>query len=276
MSGCPFGSGAGPQAEPGRITSYGDALNVTQLLQLQRPFSSESPHHDELQYAIIHQVSELWFKLLLHELDAVGLGLRTGDLRGAARLLRRSIKILQQVDDAFGLMETMTAYDYAAFRPSLVGGSGFQSAQFRELEIALGCHREFTLEQAAFTDEERARLGRRLAQPNLWDSFVIAMRHAGWAMPARPESASDPELRAQGTAHLREMYLGGSNPDLREVSEELAAFDSLMLIWRTHHAVMAERAIGDKVGTGGEGVRYLYETARIRCFPELIAMRSEI
>jgi tryptophan 2,3-dioxygenase len=102
------------------------------------------------------------------------------------------------------------------------------------------------------------------------------MRQAGWAMPARHESAEDPNIANQATLYLRDMYLSGSNPDLRDVSEELATFDSLILLWRTHHAVMAERAIGSKVGTGGEGVRYLYETARMRCFPELNTMRSQI
>jgi len=210
------------------------------------------------------------------ELDAIGSSLRTGDLRLATRLLRRSIKIMQQVDGAFGLMGTMTAYDYAQFRPNLEGGSGFQSAQFREVEIAVGCHRKATLDQAAFTDAERARIAHRLAEPNLWDSFVMAMRSAGWAMPSRSESADHPDTATQGILLLREMYLSGSNADLRDVSEELTALDSLILLWRTHHAVMAERAIGSKVGTGGEGVRYLYETTSVRCFPELSAMRSEI
>ncbi|HWI64701.1 MAG TPA: tryptophan 2,3-dioxygenase family protein [Symbiobacteriaceae bacterium] len=266
MSGCPLTGGER------RGITYGGALNISELLTLQKPFS-ESPVHDELQYVIIHQCSELWFKLLLHELDAVVAALQTGDSGRAARLLRRAGQIVGLIDQGFSLMETMTAYDYALFRPNLSGGSGFQSAQFRELEILLSCQTDGTLDQPAFTAEERARIARRLQEPNLWDAFVAAMRKSGYDMPARAEAVQDP---GKVTRLLREMYAGGTAPGLREVSEELAALDNALTMWRTHHAVMAERAIGAKVGTGGEGVEYLYRTARKRCFPELFAFRTEL
>ena len=258
----------------GGIT-YGGALNIGRLLQLQQPFSAE-PLHDELQYVIIHQCSELWFKLLLHEFDAIGRELATGDLWLAARLLRRCVKVVGLIDQGFSLMESMTAYDYAGFRPNLTGGSGFQSAQFREVEIALGCVRPETLEQPAFTAEERARIGARLQRPNLWDGFTAAMNRSGYALPSRSAVAAESQLGAEVQRQLREMYAGGQHPALRDVSEELIALDNAMVLWRTHHAVMAERAIGAKTGTGGQGVAYLYQTARTRCFPELVALRTAL
>jgi tryptophan 2,3-dioxygenase len=254
--------------------TYGEALNIDPLLRLQQPFSPENPHHDELQYVVIHQCSELWFKLMLHELDAVSARTRQGDVREAARLLRRVTQIVGLIDQGFHLMESMTARDYAAFRDNLFGGSGFQSAQFREVEIALGCHRPATLNQPAFTPEERERIAWRLAQPNLWDSFVAAMRQAGYAVPDRAEAEADPGAAAQVLTALKAMYTDGAHPDLQALSEEMSALENAMALWRTHHALMAERAIGSKQGTGGEGVEYLYRSARVRCFPELTAIRG--
>jgi len=253
--------------------SYGEILKIGPLLELQHPLSPQN-HHDELQYVIVHQASELWFKLLLHELETVRDEALTGDPWRAARLLRRCTQIVGLIDQSFSLLETMTAYDYAQFRPSLSGGSGFQSAQFRELEILLACHRSFTLSQPAFTEAEKARIERRLAEPTLWDGFVTAMRRHGYNMPSRAEVAADPARAEQVTAALQAMYAGGDHPALRELAEEMAGLDNALLLWRTHHAVMAERAIGNKVGTGGEGVEYLYRSARIRSFPELIALRT--
>jgi len=261
--------------------TYGSALNIEQLLQLQKEFSAD-PVHDEMQYVIIHQCSELWFKLLLHEADEVVRLLGTGDCRQAARLLRRCVQIVGIIDQGFSLMESMPAYEYARFRGNLMGGSGFQSAQFREVELALGYPRELPLEQAAFTEAERARIAARRQGQNLWDAFVGAMRACGYDMPSRRESppsggdAAPPGELGPDLAALREMYRSGAHPDLRDVSEELVALDNAMLLWRTHHAAMAERSIGNKVGTGGEGVEYLYRSARGRCYPELFEMRTEL
>lgn len=255
--------------------TYSELLNVGALLQLQRPLSPLG-HHDELQYVIVHQVSELWFKLLLHELEAVRDAMSHGDLHQAVHLLRRSAQIVKLLDQGFSLLESMTAYDYAQFRPSLMGGSGFQSAQFRELEILLACHRPQTLNQTAFTPEEQARIHRRLREPTLWDGFVAAMRRHGYEMATRAEAEASEEAAGRSEKALRTMYSGGAHPTLRVLSEELAALDNAMAIWRAHHAIMAERAIGNKLGTGGEGVEYLYRTARIRCFPELMALRTAL
>lgn len=255
--------------------TYGDLLNIGPLLQLQHPLSPLG-HHDELQYVIVHQVSELWFKLLLHELEAVREELMGGDLNQAIHLLRRSTQIVKLLDQGFSLLETMTAHDYAQFRPSLMGGSGFQSAQFRELEVLLACHRPGTLNQPAFTPEEQARIQRRLQEPSLWDGFVAAMRRHGYMLSTRAEAKADPGAAEASAKALQTMYATGTHPALRTVSEELTALDNALTLWRTHHAIMAERAIGNKVGTGGEGVEYLYRAARIRCFPELMAMRTAL
>lgn len=255
--------------------TYAELLNVGPLLQLQHPLSPIG-HHDELQYVIVHQTSELWFKLLLHELAAVRDEMIAGHLHRAVHLLRRSTQIVQLLDQGFSLLESMTAYDYAQFRPALMGGSGFQSAQFRELEILLACHRPQTLNQQAFTPEEQARIQGRLREPTLWDGFVAAMRRHGYAMATRAEAEADPAAAEVSEKALHAMYRGGAHPDLRDLSEQLAALDNALSLWRTHHAIMAERAIGNKVGTGGEGVEYLYRAARIRCFPELMALRTTL
>jgi tryptophan 2,3-dioxygenase len=256
MADCPFR----------KIASYGDALQIEPLLQLQRPLSPEAPHHDELQYVIIHQVSELWFKLLLHELDEIGRLMRSGEAWEGARLLRRATQIVHLIDGGFHLMETMTALDYATFRPNLAGGSGFQSAQFREVEVALGAERDGTLGQAVFTPAERSRLQARLDGPDLWDSFLALLRARGYAVHPREAAA------AETIAALQAAYR--ADADLRTLMEELTALENALLAWRFHHAAMAERAIGAAAGTGGAGVAYLYETAKIRAFPELLAMRS--
>ncbi len=275
MGSCPYSNHVSEPREDGgeRKPSYGEVLNIGPLLELQQPLSPLN-HHDELQYVIVHQASELWFRLLLHELEAVRDEASHGDTWRAARLLRRCIQIMRIIDQGFALLESMTAYDYAQFRPSLAGGSGFQSAQFRELEILLACHRDFTLTQPAFTEAERARIQRRLAEPTLWDGFVQAMQRHGYTMPTRAVAGSNPAKAEQATAALHAMYTGGDHPALRELAEEMVNLDNTMLLWRTHHAVLAERSIGNKVGTGGEGVEYLYRTARLRSFPELMALRT--
>jgi tryptophan 2,3-dioxygenase len=261
-----------------RLNSYGDALQVEALLQLQRTFSPQEPHHDELQYVIIHQVSELWFKLFLHEVDEIGRLLRAGDSWAGARLLRRATRIVGLIDGGFGLMETMDVGDYAAFRPNLSGGSGFQSAQFREMEVALGCARPETLNQEVFTPAERERLAQRQGAPSLWDSFVELLgkrvQPQAASTEAGTEAGTQADLRAASeAADLRAAY---GEADLRAVMEELTALDNAIALWRFHHATMAERAIGAAVGTGGAGVEYLYQSARLRAFPALFAMRTAL
>jgi tryptophan 2,3-dioxygenase len=255
--------------------TYADALRLEQLLPLAEPYF-ESPHHDELEFVIIHQCTELWFKLLLHELDAVGAHLSAERLGEAMRLLRRCRRIVELIDGGFDLMGSMTAHDFVAFRDRLMGRSGFQSAQFRELEISLGRYRSEGVRQSAFTAAENQRLAHRLAEPDLWQRFVDAMRRAGYEVVSRSVAARDPQLAERGREALREMYVGGRHPQLRELSEELVALDTALLVWRSRHALMAENVIGSKPGTGEQGVNYLYRQARVRFFPELIELRSSL
>jgi tryptophan 2,3-dioxygenase len=254
--------------------AYGELLQLERLLPSSEP-SSRPIHHDELQFIIVHQCCELWFKLMLHELDAVCEHLSSERVLEATRLLRRCSSIIHAIDEGFEVMASMTARDFAAFRWRLRGMSGFQSAQFRELEVVLGRHRPGSTQQRVFTERERLRIARRLEQPGLWSHFVHALQRAGYDMADRTD-AHDPERNARVQNALRAMYTGGAHPELREFSEELVSFDGAFKLWRSHHAVIAENAIGAKPGTGGEGVDYLYRQARERCFPELVEMRSSL
>ncbi|MFO7247100.1 MAG: tryptophan 2,3-dioxygenase family protein [Thermaerobacter sp.] len=256
----------------GEIT-YAGVLHLHQLLSLQQPLSRE-PSSEELLFVVVHQVTELWLKQALADLERARDAMTGGDLPLALRLVRRATDVVRVIDRGFALIEALPAYEYRRFRPWLRGGSGFQSAQFREFEILLGIRREFALDQPAFSAEERRRIQERLRAPGLWDGFLAAARAQGLDLPGREQAAADPEARDRVLETLRELYLTGNPPLLRDLAEALVELDSAVALWRHRHAVMADRQIGSKPGTGGYGVEYLYRTARIRAFPELWEVRA--
>jgi len=253
--------------------TYGQVLNIEALLELQDPLSDQ-PTSEELLFVIVHQTTELWLKQALADLGEARDAAAGDDLPLALRLLRRATEIIRVIDRGFALIEALPAYEYRRFRPWLRGGSGFQSAQFREFEILLGVRRDFALDQPAFSEAERGRLARRLQEPTLWDAFVTAMRQAGLALPDRPQAARDPAAAERVRDILRDLYVTGDPPLLRDLAEALIELDSAVAIWRHRHALMADRQIGTKTGTGGYGVEYLYKSARIRAFPELWELRA--
>ncbi|HEX6989327.1 MAG TPA: tryptophan 2,3-dioxygenase family protein [Bacillota bacterium] len=257
---------------PGDIT-YAGVLNIDDLLRLQRPLSSE-PSSEELLFVIVHQVTELWLKQALADLDRAYGAMTGSDLPLALRLLRRATEIVRVIDRGFAVIEALPAYEYRRFRPWLRGGSGFQSAQFREFELVLGIRRDFALDQPAFTEPERRRIQNRLHGPNLWDGFVAAMRANGCSLPDRAQAAADLAARQRVRQMLRELYVSGDAPLLRDLAEAMVELDSAVAVWRHRHAVMADRQIGTKTGTGGYGVEYLYRSARLRAFPELWDLRA--
>jgi tryptophan 2,3-dioxygenase len=271
------GTAAAPAAEPpadrhfgeqgGRLT-YGSYLRLDQLLSAQVP-ESDPPAHDELLFITIHQVYELWFAQLLHDLTEVRAAMFDGRLWWARHLLGRVDTIERVLISQIEVLETMTPQDFLDFRERLSPASGFQSVQFRELEFLSGYKDPGFLERfRGLTDAERERLHRRLAEPTLWDAFLHVMREAGL-----PTSTED-EVRASllAVARQRERY-----PDAWELSESLLDHDERAAQWRARHVQMVERQIGTKSGTGGSsGAPYLRSRLPVRYYPLLWEMRGAL
>jgi tryptophan 2,3-dioxygenase len=258
--------------EEGGLLSYGGYLHLDVLLRQQVPESSP-PAHDELLFITIHQVYELWFKLLLHELTNVRdllLGGASGEAMWTARHLLRRVEQVEQVLIAqLPVLETMTPQDFLDFRSLLAPASGFQSVQFRELEFLSGLKDPAFLGRLrAATDEERVRLTRRLDEPSLWDGFLAAMSVRGLAV------GSDDEVRSSLVTVARDRAAYG---DLWDVAEGLLTHDELSAQWRALHATVVERQIGYKPGTGGStGATYLRGRRDLRFFPLLWELRTAL
>ena len=266
---------------PDQLT-YGSYLKVAELIGLQQT-ESQPPHHDEMLFIIIHQTYELWFKQLLHELDAVVLNLRQSAgtpssrdyIYEAARLLRRCTEIARVLVEQFTILETMLPTHFLAFRGGLRPASGFQSEQFREIEFLCGLKDEKMLRYHEPTPEMYAQLERRLREPSLRDVIFDALSKLG-IMPALAENAADEErFDARAQAILAIYRDEKSHRDWIDVCERLTEFDELIVSWRLRHIQMVERTIGIKMGTGGSsGSSYLKMTLDKKFFPELWAARS--
>jgi tryptophan 2,3-dioxygenase len=261
--------------------TYGSYLRVEELIRLQQPQSSP-PHHDELLFIIIHQTYELWFKQLLHELDAVVGNLRVAvknpdadEVYEAARLLRRCTEIARVLVEQFTILETMLPTHFLAFRDKLKPASGFQSEQFRELEFLCGMKDEKMLRFHEASPEMLAQLKRRLAEPSLRDVFFEALDSLG-VMPGLAENASDEEkYKARAQAILAVYRDERRHRDWIDVCERLTEFDELIVSWRLRHIQMVERTIGVRLGTGGSsGASYLKMTLDKKFFPELWDART--
>jgi tryptophan 2,3-dioxygenase len=248
-----------------RPLSYGSYLKVDELLRLQQPLSRPQ-HHDEMLFIIIHQVYELWFKQLLHELDAAMLALDRDELARVVKHFTRIHTIQRLLEQQVDILETMTPQEFNQFRDHLNPASGFQSVQFRELEFASGLRRTDVLQWIELDDAQRARLERRLREPSLYDRLKAVLRRRGFA------TATPPEL----IASYREIYQNEARHyDLYLLLEALIEFDERFLLWRGRHVRMVERMIGNKRGTGGsQGAQYLQGTLADRFFPELWEVRT--
>ncbi len=256
--------------------TYGDYLRTRELLALQRP-RSEPAQHDEMLFIIIHQVYELWFKLLLHELDRAGADLTGNDLWGAVARFRRLRTVLKTLVEQLDVLETMTPLQFLSFRDRLEQASGFQSAQFRAVEFVLGHKRPEMLAHYP-ADEERGLLERRLAERSLIDHFYDFLAHRGAAVPValrqRDVSRSN-EPNEAVQAELVRIFRG--QPDVAVLLELMTDFDEGLQEWRYRHVKMVERTIGNKPGTGGSsGAEYLRRTLFHPCFPDLWAIRSQL
>ena len=263
----------------GRLT-YGSYLKVPELIGLQHALS-EPEHHDELLFIIIHQVYELWFKQILHELDSVIQHLDQGEVWESIRLLRRSIEIQRILVSQIQILETMTPTDFLAFRDRLLPASGFQSAQFREVEFLSGAKDRRFL--ANYTDDPKSTtvLQRRLESPSLVDAVYDRLRARGFELPAADKSLGDDELARRKEIRilsLARLYSEARNHyDLYMLAETLIEYDENFLTWRDRHVRMVERMIGSKHGTGGsEGAEYLRRTLDKKFFPELWEVRTHL
>ena len=254
--------------EQGAQLTYGSYLRLPQLLDSQH-LESDPPAHDELLFITIHQVYELWFKQLLHEVTAARDAMSAGSLWWAQHLLTRVHVIerimVQQVD----VLETMTPQDFLEFRQRLAPASGFQSVQFRELEFVSGAKDPAYVERfRGITDTELQRLTHRLAQPTLWDAFLDVL-HAH-DLPAATDDEVSESMRT--VAHDRSQYAA-----IWALAEALLQHDELAASWRARHVVMVERMIGSKSGTGGSsGSAYLRSRLGMQYFPLLWDLRSEL
>jgi aminocarboxymuconate-semialdehyde decarboxylase len=267
-----------PQGEQLTYSSY---LRVPELLGLQHPQSSPQ-HHDELLFIIVHQTYELWFRELLHDLDAVVANLRAAganpnsrdEVYEAARLMRRCTEITRVLVEQFTILETMLPTHFMAFRSKLEPASGFQSEQFRELEFLCGLKDEKMLRYHRPTPEAHAQLERRLREPSLHDAFFAALSAMG-KLRFEDNATEREKFDARARAILSLYRDERSNRDWIDVCERLTEFDELVVSWRLRHIQLVERVIGVRMGTGGSvGASYLKHTLDKKFFPELWEART--
>ena len=257
--------------------TYGAYLKLDELLSLQQP-RSDGPEHDELLFIIVHQVYELWFKELLHELDRVMRLLHADESHRAQHTLKRILTILKVLVAQLDILETMTPLEFLSFRVRLEAASGFQSDQFRQIEFVLGAKHRAAV--ARFPEGSRAYLAltRRFDEPTLWDAFLHYLSREGYRVPADHldrDVTATPTPAADIQEILVEVYR--RDPKNSELCERLVDLDEGFQEWRYRHVRMVERTIGTRPGTGGSsGAAYLRSTVGGNLFPDLWAIRGRL
>lgn len=244
-----------------KILTYDGYLRLSVLLDQQKPAGAE-PAHDELLFISIHQVCELWFKLLLFELTDARDRMLAGEACLPRIRLRRCLAIQRVLHDQMNVLDTMTPQGFQEFRGNLGGASGFQSVQYREIEFLSGLKDpDLPNRLRGLTPADRDRLQRRLAEPSLWDGFLAVLETFGFDVSTRPGRFAAYET----IAGARDEHAA-----LWELAHALVEHDQAWSRWRTRHALVAERQIGRRPGTGGSaGVRYLRARIGRRFYPEL-------
>ena len=261
-----------------RAMSYGDYLDLERLLDCQHPKSDD---HNELLFIIQHQATELWLKLVLHELDAARAQIAADDLQPAFKMLARVSRIFAQLVQAWDVLSTLTPSEYSAFRPSLGASSGFQSHQYRMLEFKLG-NRDATLTGPfAHRPAIHDALVAELSRPSLYDEALRLLARRGLAVPAanlerdwtQAHEASD-AVEAAWLVVYRDPQ---AHWDLYQLGEELTDLEDTFRLWRFRHVTTVERVIGFKRGTGGtSGVGYLRKMLDVVLFPEIWKLRTDL
>ena len=257
--------------------TYASYLKLDELLSLQQPRPGEL-EHDETLFVIIHQVYELWFKEVLHELDHLQRLLRAGDATLASHTLKRILTILKTLVAQIDVLETITPLNFLSFRDRLESGSGFQSHQFREIEFVMGKKGRPSFERYPQGSEPRRRVETRFSQPTLWDAFLAYLAANGYAVPRdlRERDVTQPLPPSPDLQRiLIDVYR--TNPTVAQICERLVDLDEGFMEWRYRHVKMVQRTIGTKPGTGGSaGAEYLMTTINQPAFPDLWAIRSEL
>lgn len=290
---CPYGTLATPGVAPARrlretssppqktalrgavALTYSSYLQVSELLKLQQPLS-DGPEHDEMLFIVIHQVYELWFKQVLHELGHLHRALEAKQSPTAQRTLRRILTIMKTVVAQVDVLETMTPLEFNAFRDRLDTASGFQSEQFRRIEWALG-HRGGG-RVGFLTKEAQADFEAMSQKPSLWDAFLRYLVASGHPVPKEQLERNFAEaVTASEEVQAVLLSVYRTDPATSQTAELLLDLDEGIQEWRYRHVKMVERTIGMKTGTGGSaGAEYLRRTLFRPVFPDLWAVRSKL
>jgi tryptophan 2,3-dioxygenase len=263
----------------GRLT-YAGYLDLERLLGAQHPLSSPE-HHDELLFIIQHQTSELWMRLIIHELDAVLTQLAADDLGPAQKGLARVKQIQRQLFEQWGVLATLTPSEYVKFRSVLGPASGFQSLQYRIIEFQLGNKNRDMLPVFSHTPDEQERLRVVLEAPSLYDEFLRHLARRGYPVPADcvERDFSEPHRRRADLLPVFKAIYDDPEADWSsyQLCEELVDVEESFQLWRFRHMKTVQRIIGYKRGTGGSsGVGFLRAALDLTFFPELLDVRTEI
>ena len=260
--------------------TYSDYLGLEQILSAQRPLA-DPPHHDEMLFIIQHQVAELWFKLILHELKAAIRLIQRDDIEPCTKIIARVKLVQQQLFNQWAVLETLTPSEYSQMRHVLGTASGFQSLQYRLLEFLLGNKDEQMLSIHGEGTQAGRDLRDHLEQPSLYDEFLRSLARQGHEMPSERierDWRKPYESHPQVVEAFRRIY---ENPqdhwDAYDMCEKLVDFEENFQLWRFRHMKTVERIIGYKTGTGGSsGVSFLRAAVTIAFFPELLEVRTRI
>ena len=269
---------AGIQTDLSGQITYGGYLHLNTLLSAQQPLS-QPPHHDEMLFIVQHHVSELWMKLLIHELKAAVVHLQVDDINACLKILARVKQVQRQLFEQWAVLETLTPAEYLEFRGVLGPSSGFQSLQYRQIEFLLGNKNADMLKVFAHDPEAQAQLREVLEAPSLYDEFLRYLARHGhavptelldrdWTMAYRRNLALLPALKRiyEGRAEFWSEY---------QMCEQLVDVEESFQLWRFRHMKTVERIIGHRPGTGGSsGVSFLKKALELEFFPELLEVRT--
>ena len=283
MSICPAHPSPNPEADGATLDfaadmSYSDYLQLDAVLNAQKPLS---PAHDEMLFIVQHQTSELWMKLLLHELRAATAAVAAGQLHTAFKMLARVSKIMEQLVHAWDVLATMTPPEYSAVRAYLASSSGFQSWQYRCIEFGLGNKNALMLKPHAHRPDLLAHVQAAFEAPSLYDEALRLLARRGLAVPATHVQRDWRQPYAESEAVQNAWLVVYRDPerfwDLYQLGEELTDLEDAFRLWRFRHVTTVERVIGFKRGTGGTGgVSYLRKMLDVVLFPEIWRLRTEL
>ena len=276
--------------EPGIVTDLTDRLTYAGYLRLDRLLDAQQPRsgdatspagHDEMLFIVQHQVSELWMKLMIHELKAAVAGVQRGELGASFKILARVKLIQKQLFEMWAVLETLTPSEYEAFRPTLGSSSGFQSAQYRAIEFLLGNKQARMLDVFRYDAATHAELAALLRAPSLYDEFLRHLAGRGLPVPAAcvERDWSQPYERHPDLVPVFKAIYDDPRHwwDAYDMCEKLVDVEEAFQLWRFRHMKTVERIIGHKHGTGGStGVGFLKQALELRFFPELIDVRTAI